>query len=286
MVDRGVARSGRAQAPRSAPVPLARTIAITSGKGGVGKSNIAVNLAAQLARMGRRVALLDADLGLANVDVLCGLSPAATLAHVVSGRRTLEQVLLQGPGGFTLIPGASGLTQMAGLAEHEKARLLSLVHRLHVEHDLLLIDTGAGIGPSVMTFLLDADELLVVTTPEPTAITDAYAVIKAATRQRPQLPIGLLVNMTRDEAEARAVYERVAAVCRRFIGRTVQDAGHLPHDPRVAQAVRRGRPFVMEAPDGPAGLCLRRLAHKIDRQAVEPCGDSFLRRMVARWERR
>ena len=265
----------------------ARLLAITSGKGGVGKSNIAVNLAVQLSAMGRRTALLDADLGLANADVLCGLSPVATLAHVVAGRRTLEDLQLKAPGGFTLIPGASGLTQMAGLAEHERARLLALLRRLTSDHDLLIVDTGAGIGPNVMSFLMAADELLVVTTPEPTAITDAYAVIKAVARRRSELPVGLLVNMARDRREGRAVYERVAQVCRRFIGFVPRDAGHIVMDAKVGQAVRRRRPFVIDAPNSAAGLCLKVLAHKIDKQATEPQRSfGFLRQLAAGWSKR
>jgi flagellar biosynthesis protein FlhG len=283
MIESGAALPPLPGPPRDfrPPTPLARVVAVTSGKGGVGKSNVAVNLAVQLAGMGRRVALLDADLGLANADVLCGLSPAATLAHVVSGRRTLDEVRLAAPGGFTLIPGASGLTQMAALAEHEKSRLVDLLRRLGMDYDLLLIDTGAGIGPSVMSFLRAADELLVVTTPEPPAITDAYAVIKAAWRQRSETRMALLVNMVGDRREARAVYDRVSAVCRRFLGIVPGDAGFVLADRHVPRAVCSGRPFSLDWPQSPAGLCLKNLAHRMDQQAAEPRRGNFLQRWLA-----
>lgn len=260
----------------------ARVLAVTSGKGGVGKSNVAVNLSARLATMGRRVVMLDADLGLANADVLCNVSAKTNLAHVVAGRRALDDAMVEAPGGFTLIPGASGLAAMAALSEFERARVVAMLRQIESGPDLLVVDTGAGIGPNVMSFLLAADELLVVTTPEPTSITDAYALIKAVSRQREQLPVRLLVNMARDKAEARRVYERMAAVCRRFLGLALSDAGHVLLDPAVSQAVRRRAPFVIDAPDCPAALCVAQLAHKLDSRAAEPRGHGFFRR-VASW---
>lgn len=268
-------------APTVAP-PRARIMAITSGKGGVGKTNLSVNLAVRLAAMGRRVVLLDADLGLANADVLCNLPVRSHLAHVVAGRKQLDDVLVDAPGGFTLLPGASGLAQMANLATDERHRVMEMMRELATRHDLVLIDTGAGIGPNVLSFLLAADELLVVTTPEPTSITDAYALIKAVRRQRADAAVSLLVNMARDEKEARQVYERINAVCRRFLGLSLSDAGHVVSDARVAGSVRRRVPLMLEAPDTPAGLCIGRLAHKLDQHAAEPRGRGFFHR-VASW---
>ena len=259
-----------------------RVLAITSGKGGVGKTNIAVNLAACLAMRGRRVALLDADMGMANADLLCNLTPRANLAHVIAGRKRLDEVMLEGPGGFTLIPGASGLAQMANLSEYERARLAGLFRQLENDYDLMLIDTGAGIGPNVISFLLAADELLVITTPEPTSITDAYAVIKTVHRRREAAPVRLLVNLAASEAEARRVRERIASVCQRFLGMQPADAGHLVADPAVAAAVRRRRPFILENPHAPASLCIERLASRMSGHSIAPDAGGFFRR-VASW---
>jgi flagellar biosynthesis protein FlhG len=264
------------------PAGAARVIAVSSGKGGVGKSNISVNLAARLAKMGRRVVLLDADMGLANADVLCDVTVRTNLAHVIAGRRRLSEAMVEAPGGFKLIPGASGLAQMANLSEFERARVVGMLRQLESQCDLMIIDTGAGIGPNVLSFLLAADEILVVTTPEPTAITDAYALIKCMSRQREGVPVSLLVNMSRDREEGRKVFERVAGVCRRFLGVALADAGFVLWDPRVGVAVRRRCPFVLEAPDSPASLCIKALAHKLDRHAVEPRGGGFFKR-VASW---
>ena len=264
------------------PVGAARVVAVTSGKGGVGKTNVAVNLSARLSKMGRRVALLDADMGMANADVICNATATVTLAHVVAGRKQLADAMLEGPGGFTLVPGASGLAQMANLSEFERARVVSLFRQLESDYDMLLIDTGAGIGPNVMSFLLAADDLLVITTPEPTAITDAYALVKAVSRQRESIPVNLFVNQVQDSTEAKAVFERISAVCRRFLGLSLIDAGHMVSDPRVTASVRRRRPFVLDSPDAPASLCVRQLAHKLDRDAAEPDNRGFFRR-VASW---
>jgi flagellar biosynthesis protein FlhG len=158
-------------------VPRAQTIAITSGKGGVGKTNLSVNLSAVLAAMKRRVVLIDADLGLANADILCNVQPRFNLAHVVAGQRRLAEVMMPVPGGFSLIPGASGLAKMADLAETDRRRIVTDLDSVAENADVLIIDTGAGIGRNVLSFTSSADHVVIVTTPEPTAITDAYAVL-------------------------------------------------------------------------------------------------------------
>ncbi len=264
------------------PARPARVLAVTSGKGGVGKSNIAVNLAVRLSEMGRGVVLLDADLGLANADVLCNVSWRINLAHVIAGRRKLEDAMALAPGGFTMIPGASGLAQMTTLSEYERSHLLSSLLRLEREFDILIIDTAAGISPNVLSFLSSADEVLVVTTPEPTAVTDAYALIKVLTRQRESSKVNVLVNMVRDRDEAVRVFDRINAVSRRFLGVSLAYAGHVLFDPRVQLAVKRRCPFVLDSPDCPASLCLKQLAHKLDRHAAEPRGEGFFRK-VASW---
>ncbi|GAB4197090.1 MAG: MinD/ParA family protein [Phycisphaeraceae bacterium] len=265
--------------------PRATTIAVTSGKGGVGKTSISVNLSVQLARMGRQVILMDADLGTANADVICNLNTPRNLSHVVAGRCSLSEAVIEAPGGFRLIAGASGLSQMAALSEFERARLMEQMRDLECRADLILIDTGAGIGPNVLGFLLAVDQILVVTTPEPTAITDAYAVIKTTAREargrRDALDIRLLVNQVRDDREARQVYDRVAGVCKKFLSITPRYAGHVTADPRVSHAVRRRQPFVLEHPTTSASMCLHRLAHRIDRHASTPRDHGLLRRMAA-----
>ena len=260
----------------------ARFVAVTSGKGGVGKTSVAVNLAVGLSAMGRRVVLLDADLGTANADVLCNLFSQTTLSHVVAGSTTLAKAMVDAPGGFRLVPGASGLAQMAALSEFERARLIQQMSELERDADIVLVDTGAGIGPNVLGFAASSDQQLVVTTPEPTSITDAYAVIKTVYRRRDDCDISLLVNMVHGEAEARRTFDRIDGVCRRFLGLQVTYAGYLIHDDRVAMGVRRRRPFLLESPHCHASACIGRLAHRLDRHAAEPRGDGLLQRM-ANW---
>ena len=187
--------------------------------------------------MGRKVALLDADMGTANADVLCNMMPAHTLAHV-DGRKQIEEIAIKAPGGFSLIPGASGLAQMAALGVAERERLIQQFARLEQAYDVLLIDTGAGIGPSVLGLLTAADRALIVTTPDPTAITDAYAVIKTAHRQYANLDARLLVNQANDPDEARQVYTRVANVCHKFLT-DLSYAGCVLSDPFVRESIRR-----------------------------------------------
>jgi flagellar biosynthesis protein FlhG len=258
----------------------ARIVAVTSGKGGVGKSNIAVNLAIRLTQMGRKIIVIDADLGTANTDVLCNITPRGTLAHVVAGRMTLADTMVEAPGGFSLIPGASGLAQMASLSEFERGKLVQQIEDLQADADMILVDTGAGVSPNVLSFAVAADEVLVVTTPEPTSITDAYAVIKTASRVRRDPDIRIVVNMVKDAGEGRAVHERIDAVCRRFLGLSPKYAGHLVHDSRVPQAVRRRWPFVLDNPTSDASVCVGQLAHRMDRHASEPRGEGLFQRMA------
>lgn len=244
-------------------VGLARAIAVTSGKGGVGKTNLAVNLAVCLAALGKKVCLLDADLGLANADVLCNLSPKVTLEHVVSGRCRLAEVMLLAPGGFRLIPGASGVARLADLDGERRLRLLSQLAALERLADVLLIDTSAGLSTNVLAFAAAAHRVLVVTTPEPTAITDGYGMIKALLGPAPKARIELVVNMAANEQEACNVFDRMNRVSRTFLKRSLGYAGAVPMDGQVREAVRQRVPFVLYSPQAAATEAMRRLARGV-----------------------
>jgi flagellar biosynthesis protein FlhG len=279
--------------------PLARrraaVIAITSGKGGVGKSNIAVNLAVKLSMAGKETILLDADLGLANADVLCNMDLRSNLSHVIGRHKTLQDVIVTGPGGFGLIGGASGLARMADLSDVDRQRLVDAMAELEQRADVILVDTGAGISPNVLTFTRAADHVLVVTTPEPTAITDAYAVIKVIARQAAAdgqdlngatgQRMSLLVNQVRSAGEARVVHERIAKVARQFLNVKVFEAGYVLHDEAVSDAVRRRTPFVVSAPRSAAAQCIAHLAMRLEQGvATAPAQNAggFFERM-GRW---
>jgi flagellar biosynthesis protein FlhG len=261
----------------------ASTIAVTSGKGGVGKSNIALNLSILLSAAGNRVALVDADLGLANLDVLMDIGVRANVSHVITGRRRLGDVIVDLPSGVQFVPGASGLARLAELSEFQRAQLLDQLAALEADNDIIVIDTGAGIGANVLHLAGSADRTIVVTTPEPTSVTDAYAVVKVLTQRRYPGQMSLLVNFATDRQEARQTTQRISTVARQFLGVRLLDAGYVLTDEKVAEAVRRRQPFVLTQPRCPASRCLAALATKLCAGgALVERKESFFRR-VANW---
>jgi flagellar biosynthesis protein FlhG len=248
----------------------ANVIAVTSGKGGVGKSNISVNLAIKLARAGKKVVLLDADLGLANADLLCNLSLTHNLSHFFSRRATLREVLVKAPGGFFLIGGASGLSRLADLPPADRARLVEAMAEIEALADVIIIDTGAGISPNVLAFTRAADHVVIVTTPEPTAFADAYSMVKVLHREQSTRRVSLLVNQARSPAEGRAVYERIATVARQFLGCAVLDGGSIPLDESIPQAVRSRTPFVLHSPHSAAATAMQQLASRLEQGVATP----------------
>jgi flagellar biosynthesis protein FlhG len=269
----------------------ASVIAITSGKGGVGKSNVAVNLAIQLAAAGKQVVLLDADLGLANADVLCNVDLPCNLSHVIARKKELSEVLIDAPGGFKLVGGASGLARMADLSDFDRQRIVNAPGELEQRADVILIDTGAGISPNVLSFTRAADHVLVVTTPEPTAITDAYAVVKVLSRDGgAERRVSLLINQVRNANEAKVVHGRIAKVAKQFLGVSVLDAGHVVSDENVPQAVRRRLPFVLGNPKCAASQCVAQLAMRLEQgvagaNGIDANSAGFFNRMT-RWIKR
>jgi len=283
---RGEAAAGETEVPAASGPRRASVIAITSGKGGVGKTNVAVNLAITLSSAGKKVVLLDADLGLANADVICNIDLPANLSHVIARRKDLDDVIVEAPGGFSLIGGASGLARMADLTDADRQRIVNALADLEQRADVILIDTGAGISPNVLAFTRAADHVLVVTTPEPTAITDAYAVVKVITRDNADRRISLLVNQARNANEARIVHERIAKVARQFLSVSVFDAGHIPMDEQVALAVRKRTPFVLASPRGAASLAMATLATRLEQGVVGSRWEGGFFTRMSRWFRR
>ncbi len=266
--------------------PRAQIIAVTSGKGGVGKTNLSVNLAATLAAMKRRVILLDADLGLANADILCNVQPRYNLAHLVAGQRSISEVITPVPAGFSLIAGASGLAKMADLHDSERKRIVTELETLQDQADVVIVDTGAGIGRNVLAFTAAADQVVIVTTPEPTAITDAYAVLKVLVRCGTAGKLSVIVNQAHNRDEGKAVHERIAHVARQFLKTDVTFGGYVVADPLVGQAVRKRTPFVQAYPHSGAAQCMTAWANRMDHNVdvTASAGKAgFFSRLAAWW---
>jgi flagellar biosynthesis protein FlhG len=274
-----------------APSRRACAIGVTSGKGGVGKTNIALNLAIALARLGSRTCLVDANLGLGNIDLLCGLNGYWNLSHVVSGARNVREIVLAGPEGVDVIPGASGLTELADCPAVVQADVVRQLAEFEETHDFLVIDTGAGIHRSVREFLDACDIVLIVTTPEPTSIADAYSLIKTLSGSDiPRLEV--LVNQSDSAPQAHLVAERIQQTARMFLHLEVTAGGFVPKDPQVSAAVVRRSPFLIEDPQSPASSAVHQLAVRLKRVVeMQPpqtvAGrDSYFPRMQARRLRR
>ncbi|MDX1762848.1 MAG: MinD/ParA family protein [bacterium] len=249
-----------------------RVIAVTSGKGGVGKTNVVANLAFALASLNqKKVLVLDADLGLGNLDILLGLAPRHNLTDVIAGRRRIHEIIVEGPGGMKILPASSGVQEVTDLSTGYRANLLTQLDELEQEIDYLLIDTAAGISSNVTFFTAAANEIVVVTSPEPTAITDAYALMKVMSRKYGASRFQLLVNSVKSEMEAKGVYGKLNSVADRFLNITIHYLGFIQHDPTVAKAVREQRAIAEKYPGSPASLCFKRLARQFlqkDRQVV------------------
>jgi flagellar biosynthesis protein FlhG len=237
-----------------------RVIVITSGKGGVGKTNLAVGLSLALAGNGYKVMLLDADMGLANVDVVLGLVPKYNLSHVFSGEKHLHEILQNGPGGLQIIPGASGLEEMVNLDTLTLLRFVGEVIKLTKDLDFLFVDTSAGISRQVLSFALSADEVLVVSTPEPTALTDAYGLIKVFKQNQGSGKLKLIINMARSRDEGKQAAQRLIRVVREFLDLEVEFIGIVPCDTAVPEAVRRHQSYLLAYPHSPASLSTMRIA--------------------------
>lgn len=238
-----------------------RVIAVTSGKGGVGKTNITVNLGIILAGMGYKVAIFDADLGMANVDVLLGITSPLTLYDCIYHGRTIEEVIVPGPNGIQVVCGGSGFMEMANLDNHQRQRLLDSLSYFDRSADFVLIDTGAGISKDVLGFVAAASEVLLVVTPEPTSLTDAYTLTKVLDKYKLHQDVMLVINKAVNELEAKRTAQRFENVVNNFLQMRVISLGHLCEDRTVSQSVKNQQPFSIDQPDCHSSRSLKGIAH-------------------------
>lgn len=265
-----------------------KVIAVSSGKGGVGKTNVSVNLACQLARRGNRVLLMDADLGLANVDIMLGLRPKWNLSHVLDGKCSIEGILIPGPDGISIIPAASGIKKMAELGNDQHAAIVRSLSALSGDYDVMIVDTAAGISDSVITFSRASQYVLVVVTDELTSMADAYALIKVMNRDAGIKRFKVLRNMVNSHDQARDGFERLNEVAQRFLDVSLEYAGFIPRDPYLIKADTRQKAVSDLYPGAESSLAFRRLAEVVDKWEM-PSGPSgniefFVDRMFAKEE--
>ena len=259
------------------PVGHTCSIAITSGKGGVGKSNVAVNVSLQLAGAGWRVSLLDADLALANADVLLGLNPKYHLGHVLTGERSLDEVIVETSEGLRLIPGGSGIEGLANLSKSQQRRFIAELAAMEEKSDFLFIDSPAGIAHNVTTVMDAASAVIIVTTPDPTAVVDAYATLKVLHQTQPTKPVWLIVNDVVGIGDAEQIFNQIRAASDRFLQHPLEHLGSIPRDEELSEAVRRQIPVISYAPQSPASRSLRLIAKRLEevhRSAAKPSDET------------
>ena len=261
-----------------------KVISVTGGKGGVGKTSVTVNLAVALAEQGHSVMLMDADLGLANIDVMLGLKPHKNLSHVLSGEAEITDILVEGPGGIQIVPASSGTQAMSQLSPAEHAGLIQAFSQIGQQIDYLIIDTAAGISDTVVSFTQASQDILFVVCDEPTSITDAYALMKVLNKDYRLNRFRVLANQVRSPAEGREVFQRLARVCERFLDVTLDYVGSVPFDEHLRKAIKKQRAVMELFPRSPASMALRQLAKKVETWPlpVAPGGhiEFFMERLV------
>lgn len=251
-----------------------RIIAVTSGKGGVGKTNLSVNMALAFARLGKKVVVLDADLGLANVNVMLNMIPKYNLYHVIKKQKTIREILVETEYGISIVAGASGFSQIANMKDEERHDFINEFDTLSFA-DIIIIDTSAGVSSNVLDFIAAADDAIIITTPEPTAITDAYGIIKIIAMEYDTINIGLklVVNRAKSAAEAKSVADRMTNIAGQFLNLKVDYLGFIYDDQAVAASVRQQKPFMIIDPKCKASLCIQHLVERMDKsKAIEPGG--------------
>lgn len=241
-----------------------RVISVTSGKGGVGKTNVTANLAYALTQLGKRVLVMDADLGLSNIDVLLGLTPRFSIEHFFRGEKTLSEIMVKGPGGMSILPASSGVSELVNLDESQKLLLLNEIDLFCENVDFILIDTGAGISSNVLYFNMMAQESIVISTSEPTSITDAYALMKVLFKEFDKKDFQLLINFVSNDNEAKDVYNKIARVADYFLrDLSINYLGFIPQDEKLPMAVKRQKPVLEVFPKAPSSRHILELAKNI-----------------------
>lgn len=268
----------------TSPARPVKVIAVASGKGGVGKTNITVNLGVALASQGKQVLLLDADLGLANIDVMLGLHPQYNLLHVIDGTKTLEEIIVEGPAGLKVIPAASGIQKMAELSPAQHAGMIQAFSEMEQHIDILMIDSAAGIADSVVSFTRAAQEVIVVVCDEPASITDAYALIKLLSREYNVDHFHIIANMARNIQEGRELFNKISMVCERFLDVNLDFMGIVPFDDDLRRAVKKQRAVVDYLPHSKSATAFNHLSKKIAHWPVikQPRGhmEFFVERLI------
>ncbi|RUO77058.1 MinD/ParA family protein [Idiomarina seosinensis] len=239
-----------------------KVIAVTGGKGGVGKTNVSLNMAIAMSQQGKRVLVLDADLGLANVDVMLGLRVEKNLSHVLNGQAELRDILVEGPGGINIVPATSGTRSMVELTESEHASLIRAFSDLQHEFDVLIIDTAAGIGNTVVSFARASQDVMLVVCDEPTSITDAYALMKVLSRDQGVFKFKVVANMVRNLREGQVLFNKLTKVTDRFLDVALELAAIIPYDDNLRLAVRKQKALVVAHPKSPASLAVKALAKR------------------------
>ncbi|MEA1961739.1 MAG: MinD/ParA family protein [Bacillota bacterium] len=258
------------EAELSKKLQQTRVIVVSSGKGGVGKSTVALNTALDLCALGKRVVLMDADLGMANIDIMLGIIPQYNIYDMITEQKTIKDIMVDGPNGLKIIPGGSGMIELANIKDNEMKKILVEMGRLDGEFDYLIVDTGAGIANNVLSFLLAADDIIVVTTPEPTSLTDAYGIVKNAKKSGFEGNLFLVVNRVAKESEGVAVAQKFKLVSEKFLNLDIKTLGYILQDSQVEQGIRRQEALVQAFPRSPAARNLMNIARKlIDHQEMQ-----------------
>ena len=259
-----------------------RVIAITSGKGGVGKTNLAVNLGVALSQSGKRVALLDADMSLANVDILLGLSPEFNLSHVLKGEKSLKDIMLTGPEGLQVIPASSGLQHMSELSTAEQAGIISAFSDIDQDLDILIVDTAAGISSSVVNFARASQEIIVVICDEPTSLTDAYAYIKLLNRDFNIEKFQIVANMVESSQQGQQLFTKLTKVTDRYLDVSLGYVGAVPFDESLRKAVQKQKPVVEAFPGSKSSLAIKDLARRVDNWPIKKQAGGYLEFFIER----